>query len=89
MVGIPPKEVMGGPLDQAGGGDWDVSALRASLGRLDGEAFSFDGLTARYAPANGAARVLSLSGRPVRSIDAPDARLLLVGFADGVPEAAE
>ena len=40
MVSAPAAELEGRPLDEVGGGHWDVSALRAALGRFEGDTFS-------------------------------------------------
>ena len=81
--GIAAGDLDGRVLDEVGG-TWDLAALRGAVASLDGDSFTVNGLPARFAPHNGAPRHLSISGRVLRSIDAPNTRLLLLGFADGV-----
>ena len=81
--GIAAGDLDGRVLDEVGG-TWDLAALRGAVASLDGDSFTVNSLPARFAPPNGAPRPLSLSGRVLRSIDAPNTRLLLLGFADGV-----
>jgi CheR methyltransferase, SAM binding domain/PAS domain len=81
--GIAAGDLDGRVLDEVGG-TWDLAALRGAVASLNGDSFTVNGLPARFSPHNGAPRHLSISGRVLRSIDAPNARLLLLGFADGV-----
>jgi two-component system CheB/CheR fusion protein len=81
--GVAAGDLDGRLLDEVGG-TWDLAALRGAVAGLDGDSFSVDALPARFSPHNGAPRHLSVAGRVLRSLDAPNTRLLLLGFADGV-----
>jgi two-component system CheB/CheR fusion protein len=84
LFSVAPADIEGLPLQEVGGGRWNLEPLRTVMGGGAADALNFENVQVEYAPADAGSLTLALTGGRLPWQDsASEPNLLLLAITDG------